>query len=100
MELINPAKLVPPILIVDDEEDSLSVLEEQLNCEGYSVVKTTDAKTALDHLVRETFSVIIADQRMPRMSGLEFFRKAKDLRPNAMRVLITGALSIEIVVDA
>lgn len=98
---MNPAlKSLPPILIVDDEEEMLATLQEQLDWEGYSVVMVTSADAALDCLVKQTFSVIISDQQMPGMSGLEFFAKAKTLRPNAVRVLITGILSLDTVIGA
>lgn len=98
---MNPAlKSLPPILIVDDEEEMLATLREQLEWEGYSVVMVTSAAAALERLIKQTFSVIISDQQMPGMSGLDFFARAKNLRPNAVRVLITGILSLDTVVGA
>ena len=98
---MNPAlKDVPPILLVDDEEDSLLILQEQLNWEGYTVIKAASAGAALEHLAKKNFSVIISDQSMPEMTGLEFFRRAKEIRPAAVRVLVTGLVSLDTVVAA
>lgn len=98
---MNPAlKDIPPILLLDYDASSLALLQEQLTWEGYNVVEATTTEEALEHLAQKTFSVIISDQPMEGMIGLDFFRQAKVIRPNAVRVLITETLSPEIAVGA
>ena len=61
-----------PILIVDDEEIVLVALRDTLTREGYHVVASPHAIHALTVLKDQQFSVVISDQQMPLISGLEF----------------------------
>jgi len=89
-----------PILVVDDDESVLRVIEEQLKWEGHRVVTATSPTVALDWLATTAFSVIICDQCMPEMAGLDFLAKARELRPSTSRMLITGVLSLDTMIDA
>jgi response regulator RpfG family c-di-GMP phosphodiesterase len=90
----------PPILVVDDDEVVLSVLRESLRTLGYELIALSDATAAVEHLERREFSVILTDQRMPGMSGLELLGHARRLRPKATRVLITAVLNLDTIVEA
>jgi CheY-like chemotaxis protein len=81
------------LLVVDDEEIVLVALRETLMRAGYEVTATNDAAEALEALRTTRFAVIITDQQMPRMTGLEFLAQAKVLRPEATRILITAVLN-------
>jgi response regulator RpfG family c-di-GMP phosphodiesterase len=89
-----------PILVVDDEEIVLVALYETLRRERYEVVTTSDPATALAELKKNEFSVIITDQRMPTLTGLELLAQAREIQPNATRILITAVLSLDTVIDA
>jgi response regulator RpfG family c-di-GMP phosphodiesterase len=89
-----------PILVVDDDDSILHVIEEQLKWEGYKVVTATSPTTALELLATTAFSVIVCDQCMPEMAGLDFLAKARELRPSTSRMLITGVLSLDTMIDA
>lgn len=100
-EPANTADSKPPlILVVDDEEIVLVALYETLRREHYEVVTTSDPATALAELKKNEFSVIITDQRMPRLTGLELLAQARQIQPNATRILITAVLSLDTVIDA
>jgi response regulator RpfG family c-di-GMP phosphodiesterase len=88
------------ILIVDDEEIVLVALRELLVRQNYQVVTTTDPLMALEHLKTQQFSVVLSDQRMPTLSGLELLGQARGLQPDATRILITAVLSLDTVLDA
>ncbi len=88
------------LLILDDEPRILAALKEVLERAGYQIVATTRPDVALDRLKGERFGVLISDQLMPGMTGLEFFKEAQRLQPNASRVLITGVTSLPTLVDA
>ena len=101
MTNVNPSSVAPQsVLIVDDEEIVLAGLRESLRREGYQVVTAPSAVIALQILQQQTFAVIISDQQMPEMTGLEFLSLAKELRPDATRILITAVLSLDTVIDA
>lgn len=90
----------PCILIVDDEDIVLRTLEDTLRDEGYAVTTARDGLTALECVSRQSFAVILSDQRMPRMTGLEFLSKAKLVQPDASRILMTAVMDLQTIVKA
>jgi response regulator RpfG family c-di-GMP phosphodiesterase len=88
------------ILVVDDEEIVVSALRETLRRQNYNVVATTDPMAALAELKTSLFAVIIADQRMPLISGLELLDRARQIQPHATRILMAGVVSLDMVIDA
>jgi response regulator RpfG family c-di-GMP phosphodiesterase len=97
----TPGKeIARPILIVDDEEIVLVALRDTLLREGYNVVASPHAIHALSVLKHQEFSVVITDQQMPMVSGLEFLAQVRDIQPQATRILITAVLSLSTVIDA
>lgn len=91
---------VDPILVVDDEKTVLATLQQTLQRCRYETVGTSDPLIALEHLKNRPFSVIISDQMMPEMSGLELLAHARQLQPNATRILITAVVNLGMVIDA
>lgn len=90
----------PAILIVDDEPVVLSALKETLEREKFHVVACSSPIKALAIIEERDFAVIISDQRMPEMLGLDFLIESRRLRPHASRVLITAVLALPTIVDA
>ena len=88
------------ILVVDDEAIVVSTLRETLRRQNYDVVATTDPTAALAELRTGSFAVIIADQRMPLISGLELLDRAREIQPTATRILMAGVVSLDTVIDA
>jgi len=88
------------VLVVDDEAIVLRTLEDTLRDEGYEVTTARDGLAALDHVNRQSFAVILSDQRMPRMTGLEFLSKAKLVQPDASRILMTAVLDLQMIIKA
>lgn len=79
------------VLIVDDEEMVLTSLSTYLTLEtAHDVVTFTSAARALQHLEKHDVGVIISDFLMPEMDGIMFLARAKELRPDAPRVILTG----------
>ena len=91
---------VRPILIVDDEEIVLVALRDTLLREGYTVVSSPHAVHALTVLKEQEFSVVITDQQMPMVTGLEFLAQVRQIQPDATRILITAVLNISTLIDA
>lgn len=89
-----------PILIVDDEEIILAALQEILRRAGYEAVTFTDPLAAVAELQRRQFCVVITDQTMPGLSGLELLAEARKAQPFATRILITAVLSLDTVIEA
>jgi len=77
------------ILVVDDDERILSALKSIFR-QRYHVFVTTDGHKALDFLRRYQMHVIISDQRMPIMLGVDLLRQSRDISPRSVRILLTG----------
>ncbi len=87
------------ILCVDDEADNVDALE-RLFRRKYEVHKTTSPTEALSILKAHDITVIISDQRMPQLTGVELLAESIKIHPNAIRILLTGYTDIESVVKA
>lgn len=87
------------ILCVDDETDNVEALE-RLFRRQYRVLKATSGREALDLLAKNQVTVIISDQRMPQMSGVEFLADSIKTHPSAIRILLTGYTDIDSVISA
>lgn len=87
------------ILVVDDEETFASPCGDAaagaLRSHGLLI-----PEEGLEVLKTEAFSVIISDYQMPGMTGLDFLAQAKQLQPDATRILITAVLSLDTVIEA
>ena len=91
------------VLIVDDEAGNLSVLRALLS-PHYRVLEAADGMQALDLLARLGSglapSVVISDQRMPQMTGIELCVQLRECLPDAIRIIVTGFIDVGSVVDA
>ena len=77
------------LLVVDDEERILSALKSMFRLR-YHVFATTDGNKALEFMKKYAMHVIISDQRMPIMPGVELLRQAREISPASVRILLTG----------
>jgi len=82
-----PAK--PRIVFVDDDERILNGVRALFRQE-FEVLVASTGEDALRHLQSGHVHVIVSDQRMPNMTGVELLRKARDVSPNTVRMLLTG----------
>jgi len=82
------------MLIVDDEQDNLEYLTRVFHKE-YDLTCARSGKEALDLLRRQPFDIIITDQLMPGMSGVELLKRSLEYSPDAVRIVVTGYPDIE-----
>jgi two-component system sensor histidine kinase/response regulator len=89
------------ILCVDDEIDNVEALE-RLFRKKYQVLKATSGEQALQLLDQNPAPVtlVITDQRMPEMTGVEFLEKSLKKYPDTIRILLTGYTDLESVIEA
>ncbi len=89
------------ILVVDDEEIVLLALSETLEQEDcYKVFKASTVSEALEIVKTQELSVIISDQVMSEMTGLDFLCQAREIQPHVSTILITGVLNLKTIVAA
>jgi CheY-like chemotaxis protein len=88
------------LLLVDDELNVLNALRRLLRREGYHILTACSGTEALELLALQPVQVIVSDQRMPGMSGVEFLSKVKELYPETVRMSLSGYSEISTVTDA
>jgi serine/threonine-protein kinase len=89
----------PRLLFVDDEERVTNALKGVFR-DTYDVVTASSGQQALELARTQAFHVIVSDQRMPGMLGVELLREVKALRPNAVRMLLTGYSDLAAIVGS
>jgi response regulator RpfG family c-di-GMP phosphodiesterase len=88
------------LLLVDDESNIISALRRTLRREGYSILTASSAEQGLNLLAGNRVGVILSDQRMPQMNGVDFLRKVKVLYPKTLRLVLSGYTELESVISA
>jgi two-component system response regulator HupR/HoxA len=88
-----------PVVVVDDEPDILRSFRFNYGDE-FDVLVAESGAAALELLERHDPAVIVADQRMPIMSGVEFLERAMAVRPEANRIILTGYTDVDSIVQA
>jgi CheY-like chemotaxis protein len=78
------------VLVVDDDAIVLRILADQVARAGYVVTPAASIAEARRHLGQALFAVVVADQSMPELSGIDFLRECGTIQPLASRVLVTG----------
>ncbi len=88
-----------PILLVDDEPEILFSLKGLLRRE-FDLYTAESGREALEILEQHSIHVIMTDQRMPEMTGVQLMRRVKNSHPEAIRIVFTGYADIKAVIDA
>jgi diguanylate cyclase (GGDEF)-like protein len=90
----------PTLLLVDDEPSILSSLRRLLRGEGYRILTANSGREGLQLLAEHAVDVIVSDQRMPEMTGVEFLRTVRQLYPDTVRIVLSGYTELQTVTDA
>ncbi len=78
------------LVIVDDEPNICRALQRLLRHDGYDILATTDVDEALDRVKSTPIDVVISDQRMPSCKGTEFLATVQSVRPETVRIILSG----------
>lgn len=95
----NAAPSQPRVLFVDDEPRVLTSMR-MLFRDDYEVFFADSGQQALDLLKTTRVDVIVSDQRMPNMTGIELLQAAREINPHAMRILLTGYSDLKAVIGS
>ena len=88
------------VMLVDDEPNVLTALSRSLYGRNYHILRARSASAALDLLAAHEVGVIICDQRMPKMTGVELFRRVRQMYPHTVRIMLSGYADLDSVTDA
>ncbi|MBL0218413.1 MAG: response regulator [Myxococcales bacterium] len=90
----------PPVVVcVDDDEAMLATVARCLRREPYEVRATLSASEALGWIAAEEIAVLVSDYEMPEMTGAQLAGHARRVRPETVRILLTGRRTLETAVD-
>jgi diguanylate cyclase (GGDEF)-like protein/PAS domain S-box-containing protein len=99
-ELLGQHDRKRTLLIVDDEESVASSLKRLFRKDNYQIITANSGAQGLQRLAECAVDVIISDQRMPEMTGVEFLRRAKELYPDTIRMVLSGYTELKSITDA
>jgi len=88
------------ILIIDDEKAIRKTLGEILSYEGYKMDEAGDGEEALKRFKDKAYDVVLCDIKMPKMDGIEFLERAREINPDVPIIMISGHGTIETAVEA
>ena len=88
------------VLFVDDEINILKALQRLLRSEDMTVLSASRGEEALGMLEQHEVQVVVSDQRMPEMRGVDFLSRVRERRPDVVRMMLTGYTEMDVAVDA
>lgn len=88
------------ILIIDDEKAIRKTLTEILSYEGYKIEEASDGEEGLKKFKEKNYDVVLCDIKMPKLDGIEFLDKAREINPDIPVIMISGHGTIETAVEA
>lgn len=91
---------MPSVLIIDDEKSIRKTLTEILRYEGYKIDEASDGEEGLAKFKEKAYDLVLCDIKMPKLDGIEFLEKAKEINNEVPIIIISGHGNIETAVEA
>src|SRR5581483_9280253 len=93
----EPSKV--PVLVVDDEPDNLDAIRFNFG-KSFTLLPAGSGEEALALVKQHDVAVIVTDQRMPRMTGLDLLKAAREIRPDAVGIIVTAFTDVDVLIEA
>ena len=97
---MSPATEKNTLLFVDDEVNIIAALKRVFRKTGYEIHTASSGEEGLDILKQHPVDLVMSDQRMPGMTGVEFLKKVKELYPHTLRIVLSGYSEIGTIASA
>jgi DNA-binding NtrC family response regulator len=91
---------MPSVLVIEDKDSMRDMLSKTLEAEGYEVETATDGESGVERASEKKYDVVLADLKLPRMSGIEVLSSLKEMDQDAAVILMTAYGTIETAVEA
>lgn len=91
---------MPSILIIDDEKSIRKTLTEILSYEGYKIEEAADGEEGLKKFRSGSFDIVLCDIKMPKLDGIEFLERAREINDEIPIIIISGHGNIDTAVEA
>ncbi|MEI9954740.1 MAG: response regulator [Ferruginibacter sp.] len=88
------------ILIIDDEKAIRKTLTEILSYEGYKIDEASDGEEGLKRFSEKAYDIVLCDIKMPKLDGIEFLEKAKEINADVPVIMSSGHGNIDTAVEA
>jgi DNA-binding NtrC family response regulator len=88
-----------PILVVDDEQDNLDAFRFNFR-KTFDILTAGGGAEALDILADREIAVVVTDQRMPKMTGVELLREVRSRQPEAVGIILTAFTDVDVLIEA
>ena len=88
-----------PVLVVDDESDNLDAFRFTFG-KTFTLHLAGSGEEALALARAHDVAVVVTDQRMPRMTGLELLRAVRDVRPDAIGIIVTAFTDVDVLIES
>jgi DNA-binding NtrC family response regulator len=95
-----PPSALTRVLLLLPEESLLGELRDLLRQQGYAVAASASGKKGREMLDQQQFAAVVADSSLPDLSGLELLVTARQMQPDACRILIGSAMTLSSATDA
>ena len=93
-------KRMATILIIDDERAIRKTLTEILSYEGYKIDEASDGEEGLKRFAEKAYDIVLCDIKMPKVDGIEFLEKAREINGDVPIIMISGHGNIDTAVEA
>jgi len=97
---MNPPSEKEKILVVDDDPNTLEVLQRNLQSEGYEVYTASSVPSAIELLDETVVDLVVTDLKMPNVSGMDLVRHVRENMKDTEVMMITGYATVEGAVEA
>src|SRR5690242_20758144 len=88
-----------PILVVDDEQDNLDAFRFNFR-KTFDILTASGGAEALQILEGKEVAVVVTDQRMPKMTGVELLREVRVRQPDAVGIILTAFTDVDVLIEA
>ena len=88
------------ILLVDDEQNNLDYMKRCLHSSNYEITTCINPVEALEVIKTDCFDIIISDQKMPQLNGVEFFQRAEEISPESIKIMVTAYSDADMLIDS
>ena len=88
-----------PVLVVDDEQDNLDAFRFNFG-KQFRLLYASSGEQALELAKANDVAVVVTDQRMPRMTGLDLLRAVREVRPTAIGIIVTAFTDVDVLIES
>jgi DNA-binding NtrC family response regulator len=97
---VSGGNCMKKVLFVDDQREILDIIDIKLRDESYEKFYATSASEALDILKNKDIDVVVSDIMMPDMNGLDLLSKAREIKPETIRIVLSGNSQVDAIISA